>query len=365
MNHHPILDYAPYDVAQKDKNAPFMKHMKPAVSFHYKNCPEFKSICQSQGFSPNKTYTLEDIPYIPVAMFKKFLFSSVPKSAIVKTLFSSSTSGTPSKIPLDNETINNQRNALIKILSHFFNNQRLNFIIFDTEATVKSIANELSSRGTAIRGMLPVAKKFSFILDKNLQLDFQKLEMVIASTNSQEPVCYFGFTWLLYTVFQQNKDKRQFLDFFKKLKNQNNSVLHIGGWKKLTDIAVTKELFNTQIAQSFSLLQNRIIDVYGMTEQLGTIYPDCPYGYKHVPFYSDIIIRNTNTLEPVGNNTIGFIQLVSPLPHSYPGISILSDDLGKIMGTDSCPCGRKGKYFVFEKRSEAAELKGCGDTLNL
>ena len=101
-----------------------------------------------------------------------------------------------------------------------------------------------------------------------------------------------------------------------------------------------------------------------MTEQLGTIYPDCSEGNKHVSAYSEIFIRNTDTLEIEEVGMSGFIQLVSPIPQSYPGISLLSDDIGKILGVDDCACGRKGKYFRFEKRTEKADIKGCGDTID-
>ena len=102
-----------------------------------------------------------------------------------------------------------------------------------------------------------------------------------------------------------------------------------------------------------------------MTEQLGTVYPDCSEGFKHVPLYSDIIIRDITTTESLAKGKAGLIQFVSPIAHSYPGISILSDDIGRIVGVDDCECGRMGKYFVFEKRAEFAELRGCGDTLDI
>ena len=49
-----------------------------------------------------------------------------------------------------------------------------------------------------------------------------------------------------------------------------------------------------------------------------------------MPAYSEIIVRDTNSLEVLPNGKIGFLQFISPLPTSYPGISILNDDLGKI-----------------------------------
>ena len=56
------------------------------------------------------------------------------------------------------------------------------------------------------------------------------------------------------------------------------------------------------------------------------------------------------------------IQLLSLLPTSYPGHSILTEDIGSIYGEDDCSCGRKGKYFKIYGRLKNAELRGCSDT---
>ena len=54
--------------------------------------------------------------------------------------------------------------------------------------------------------------------------------------------------------------------------------------------------------------------------------------------------------------------MVSVLPHSYPGHSILTEDEGLILGEDDCPCGRKGKYIKILGRMKNAEIRGCSDT---
>ena len=56
------------------------------------------------------------------------------------------------------------------------------------------------------------------------------------------------------------------------------------------------------------------------------------------------------------------IQVVSALPRSYPGHSLLTEDEGVILGEDDCPCGRKGKYIQVLGRMAQAELRGCSDT---
>ena len=358
-----ILEKEPFFLDKTEKEKIFLPAMRSVAQWHYQNCPEFKILCDNRGFNPFGDFELQDIPFFPVSIFKKFDLRSVPEEQIIKTLYSSSTSGEPSKVLLDKITADNQVSALNKIMLSFFGKERRIFVIFDNEETIKSSDGELSSRGTAIRGMLPLAKKIFFVLDKELNLDIEKIKRVISQIAPEEKICFFGFTWLIYDFYLKNKDNKDVLEIFQKFSNSDNMILHIGGWKRLKDIAVSKEDFNNNVGEMLRLKKGKVVDFYGMTEQLGTVYPDCEYGYKHLPLYSEIIIRDINTLKPVLNGEIGFIQLLSPLPNSYPGISILSDDIGRIVGEDDCQCGRKGKYFIFEKRTEKAELKGCGDTL--
>ena len=58
----------------------------------------------------------------------------------------------------------------------------------------------------------------------------------------------------------------------------------------------------------------------------------------------------------------GIIQVLSVLPGSYPGHSLLTEDEGTLLGEDDCPCGRFGKYFKVSGRIRNAEIRGCSDT---
>ncbi len=360
-----LLKKDPFSLTQKEKENLFLLEIKKTGKWHYENSVEFKRLCDKRGFNFSQKFDLLDLPYFPVSIFKNFDLISVSSKDIIKTLYSSSTSGMPSKIMIDKITAENQTIALNKIMSNFFGKERWHLIVFDNEKTIKDDNKELSSRGTAIRGMFSMTKKITFILDENLNLKKEILESIFYRNTSEEKICFFGFTWIIYNVYLKYRDNKEILNLFKDLFAKKKILLHIGGWKKLKDISVSKEDFNEKLSKNFFLNKRDIVDFYGMTEQLGTVYPDCEYGYKHIPIYSDIIIRDINTLKVVENGEVGFIQFLSPLPHSYPGISILSDDMGKIVGTDNCKCKRKGKYFLFEKRSEKVELKGCGDTAKI
>ena len=94
--------------------------------------------------------------------------------------------------------------------------------------------------------------------------------------------------------------------------------------------------------------------------RFGSIFFECEYGFFHCSDYSDIFIKNEN-FENLDNNKIGLIHLLSTIPKSYPGHSILTEDLGKIIGVDDCKCGRKGKYFKVLGRIPNVEVRGCSD----
>jgi hypothetical protein len=79
-------------------------------------------------------------------------------------------------------------------------------------------------------------------------------------------------------------------------------------------------------------------------------------------FFSDIITRRAGDFSVCDYGEPGIIQVLSMIPHSYPGHSLLTEDEGVVLGEDDCPCGRKGKYFKVIGRLKNAEIRGCSDT---
>jgi len=89
---------------------------------------------------------------------------------------------------------------------------------------------------------------------------------------------------------------------------------------------------------------------------------ECSCGHLHAPNFADVVIRDMLTFEPLPPRKQGMIQVLSSLPESYPGHSLLTEDMGTVLGEDDCPCGWKGKYFEVAGRIPKAELRGCSDT---
>lgn len=88
----------------------------------------------------------------------------------------------------------------------------------------------------------------------------------------------------------------------------------------------------------------------------------CECGHLHASIFSDVIMRHMRDFSICDIGEKGVIQVVSLLPESYPGHSILTEDEGILLGEDDCPCGRKGKYFKILGRIKDAEIRGCSDT---
>jgi hypothetical protein len=99
-----------------------------------------------------------------------------------------------------------------------------------------------------------------------------------------------------------------------------------------------------------------------MVEQTGCIYMECECGHLHASIFSDVVVRNPLNFSVNKIGERGIVQVLSTIPTSYPGHSLLTEDEGVILGEDDCPCGRKGKYFKIFGRLKNAEIRGCSDT---
>ena len=77
---------------------------------------------------------------------------------------------------------------------------------------------------------------------------------------------------------------------------------------------------------------------------------------------ADVIARDQTTWLPAESGKVGVLEVLSLLPRSYPGHSLLTQDLGTVHGVDDCPCGRLGTRFSVAGRVPKAEIRGCSDT---
>lgn len=344
----------PYELNKEDKNKKLTEELLWLTRFHREKCIEYSRFLDTVGFDESKVKGIEDIPFYPVRMFKEYDLLSVDRTEIFKTMTSSGTTGQKvSKIFVDKETAMIQQKVMIKILSDFWGKKRLPMLVIDTPAVLKD-RKMFSARGAAILGLQVAAREMVYVLNDDMSLNTEVLDAFFEKYPDQ-PFIIFGFTFMVWQHFYQELKNCE-----KKYDMSKAWLMTGGGWKKLISEAISQEEFKTRINEVCKI--EHFLDHYGMVEQTGCIYAECEYGHLHASIYSDVIIRDYKDFSPCKIGQKGIIQVVSVLPHSYPGHSLLTEDEGIILGEDDCPCGRKGKYIKIIGRMKNAELRGCSDT---
>ncbi len=344
----------PYELSKDDKVSLLTKELTDLTLHHKDCCKEYGSIIGAYGFDASRINTYYDLPFIPVRLFKEYDLKSIKNEDVFKTMTSSGTTGQKvSKIFVDRDTASNQQKTLIKIMSDFIGKQRLPMLIIDSPKVVKD-RSLFSARGAAILGLSMLARERVYALDENMDLQLDVVQEFCEKYKGQR-VLIFGFTFM---VWQHLYSKLKELNV--KLDLPEAFLITGGGWKKLVTLNISRDAFKNALREQCGI--GHFLDHYGMVEQTGSIYAECECGHLHASIYSDVIIRNPKDFSVCDKNERGIIQVVSVLPYSYPGHSLLTEDEGIILGEDDCPCGRKGKYFMITGRMKKAELRGCSDT---
>ena len=194
------------------------------------------------------------------------------------------------------------------------------------------------------------------MIDINGALQFKENEFIDVIKGYEKeniPVIIFGFTYVLFSNVIEVMVKEG-----KKFKLPKNSkVVHIGGWKKLEERKVEKNEFNLLVSNVFGIKKEDVVDFYGFTEQMGITYPDASDRVKCTPIYSEVIVRDPVSFKPLPDGKEGLLEFLTPLPNSYPGIAILTDDIGIIENRGINIDGWHGTQFKVTGRAKKAEVR--------
>lgn len=326
--------------------------MQNLTEWHYENCHEYRAIIDAYGGL--KQYAqLDEVPAISVRLFKQFKLKSITDENVFKVLSSSGTSSQiTSKIYLDQQTASNQSKALVKIVQPYVGKKRVPMLMVEHENLLNNRA-AFSARAAGVQGLSIFGRKHCYLLDENLNLDLEKF-MDFVNRYGQQEVIIFGFTFIVW------------FHFIEVLKKENIRVelpkailIHSGGWKKMQDQSVDNIEFKNTIREYLGI--KKVHNFYGMVEQTGSIFVECQQGALHTSEFGIVIIRDVKQWRECDVGETGVVQVLSTLPHSYPGHSLLTEDLGVLLGHDNCPCGKPGKYFQVHGRLPSSEPRGCSD----
>jgi hypothetical protein len=344
----------PFGFTAAQKEDQFLGLINRLTAHHAELCPDYSRIIRPLFPAGMEAESLSEVPFIPVRLFKLLDLSSIPVADAVRTMTSSGTTGQQvSRIYLDKETSTAQTRALTQIMGSVLGKSRMPMLVVDSSAVIKD-RTMFSARGAGIRGFSMFGKDIEYAFDENMNLRTEEINRFLEKHDGS-PVFLFGFTFMVWEHLCEELRRRG-----KVISIPSGILLHGGGWKKLASLNISNDEFRSAVRDTTGV--QKVVNYYGMVEQTGSIFVECDEGYLHSSSYSEIIVRDPVTYKVVANGSEGVIQVVSVLPMSYPGHSILTEDMGTVVGNDDCRCGRPGRYFVISGRIKDAEVRGCSDT---
>lgn len=347
-----FLERSTYGIRQDHKEAALAPALHDLTRHHAGNCPDYGRMVGAAYPGWESGSGLGAVPFIPISMFKQRSLGSVPESAIFKTLTSSGTTGSEvSRILLDRPTAQRQTRALASVMRHILGVERRPMLIIDSSSILRD-RKQFSARGAGIVGLMNFGRSPTYLLDSAFRPDADRLKE-FATKHQGEAIFIFGFTFMVW--------RHLIKDLAATPLDLSNAVLvHSGGWKKLEEERVDNGEFRRVLAEGFGI--RHVYNFYGMVEQVGGVFIEGDDGLLHPPAFGDVIVRHPRTWkeQPVGEE--GVLQVVSVLPTSYPGHSVLTEDLGVVEAIDSSATAHLGKAFRVVGRVPQADLRGCSDT---
>jgi len=339
----------------------FLAAMRESVEHHGSHCAFYKELIQAKGYTADQLKKIEDIasiPAIPVDFFKTHEIRSIEKAEIKIHATSSGTMGQKSQIFIDKSTLKLGTRMIIKAMFYhkFVSIIPTNYLIFGYEPKA---GNEMGNVKvlTGMTRLAPAKEKVFAIrpIGDTYHIDYFGVMSALKRYARQKlPVRIMGFPSYLYMMLTTMKEMKM-----SPLKLSKKSIVFTGGgWKKYNDMAIQKEVLYALVEEMLGIPAKNCRDFYSAVEH-SVAYPECRHHHMHVPIWSRVLIRDVNTLKPLGFNQAGFLNFVSPLVSSMPLSSVLMGDMAVLRDGTQCGCGITTPYFEILGRAGTRASKTC------
>jgi len=343
-------------------SALFCAAMREAFVFQMRHSKFLKNFLEMDKFDPASIRNEKDIakiPFVFVAALKERDLTTLPESKLVLELKSSGTSGQRSRMQLDKGSLMRVKRLAWKVfeglgltdLAH-----EHDYICFTYDPAV---AHDLGTAWTdkLLSGFTKTGRIFyTFRWSKEKNDFYFDIESALAllekAEKTQKLTRFVGFPAFALKLTEEFKKRHGRMVRL----NPGSSVITGGGWKTLADEAIDKKVYRKILADNLGIPVENVRDLFGMVEH-GVPYVDCPLGNFHIPNYGRIIVRDPGSLAPLGYAKDGLLQFMTPYLTSYPSISLLSSDMGRV--EKGCKCGIGGDVLVIKGRAGVKKLKGC------
>ena len=306
----------------------FEKSALATFNFQYKNNPVYRSFCDLINKNLCEIKTVEEIPHLPISLFKSrkvVSFQEEPSGYFV----SSSTSGLlPSK--------------------HFYRN-------FDDYS--KSFAKNFENMYGKFSDYVILALLPSYIDRKGSSLIFMVNELIKKSNNANSGFYLNNFKDLVKKIelLEANNQKTILLGVSFALLDlleshnfllKNTIVMETGGMKGRRKEMTRKELHHT-LSQGFGC--EKIHSEYGMTELFSQAYSKGDGLFKCPPWMRVSIRESQDPFQELPHGQAGGINIID-LANRDSCAFIATEDIGKV---------NSAQEFEVLGRLDNSDIKGC------
>lgn len=84
-----ILNISPYSLAKAEKTKMLDERLLEMTVHHYMSCDLYRRYIDALGVNISRLPSYDQLPFLPVRVFKEYDLASVPKEEVIKTMTSS------------------------------------------------------------------------------------------------------------------------------------------------------------------------------------------------------------------------------------------------------------------------------------
>lgn len=319
------------------KEEDFLSACLEVFHYQYENVEVYKKFVDFLGRDPQQVKTLEDIPFLPIEMFKHHLV--LDKNYTTNNFFQSSgTTQIQTRSRHYIADLSLYENSIYKSFEHFIG--RPEDYIF-----IGLLPNYSENPHSSLIYMVDFLMKKSaksengyFLYNHQELFEFlQNLEQV------NRKIILFGVSFALLDFLESSQD-------FAKLTLPNLTIIETGGMKGRKE-EMTKDELLSILQKGFNT--DRVFSEYSMTELLSQAYSLGNNNYACPPWMR-VLIRNTeDPFSYMGEKRTGAINIID-LANRHSCSFIATQDLGRF----ECQYPNK---FVFQVlgRIDHSDIRGC------
>ncbi|HNR19147.1 MAG TPA: acyl transferase [Bacteroidia bacterium] len=328
----------------------FEKTALDVFRFQAEFSPVYKNFIAQLSIQPNNVKSIEQIPFLPIQLFKSQIVVCNPKHQSTKDLagFSKELSTHNSKLQTVFESSGTTGTTTSK---HF---------VVDTELYKKSFLNGFKKFYGAPSDYCILALLPSYLERNNSSLVFMADELIKQSKHPLSGFYLNEFEKLNETIYQLISEKEKFillgvtfalLDYAEEKSPLGEFrgigiVMETGGMKGRREEIIRSEVHNI-LKQKLGV--EHIHSEYGMTELLSQAYSKGS-GIFETPPWMKVLIRDTNDpFRILGSGKSGGINVID-FANIYSCSFIATQDLGKTFSNGS---------FEVLGRFDNSDLRGC------